>query len=98
MKTAVAADEPDFQEWLWAKVPAGYRRGQHLFNTAPSHIQTMVQSVMELDPFYVDSPEQIYILNNFLAFAELCWDVHDEEELRLARKMVMDEPNARRRW
>lgn len=85
-----------FETWSKGHPPRGLRYSQHLFNTAPEHIQTMTRGVQDLDPFYVDSTEKIYILNNFLLFASLVWDVTDEYELRVARRMVMSEPNARR--
>ena len=87
-----------FDKWCLQVPPDGLRIGQHLFNTAPDHIREMTRAVMGLDPFYVEPGriETLYILNNFLTFAQLCWDVHDEDELILARQMVLSEPNARR--
>jgi hypothetical protein len=87
-----------FEEWCAQVPPDGLRIGQHLFNTAPPHIRKMTTGVLDLDPFYNQDGriETLYILNNFLTFAQLCWDVTDGEELALARQMVMSEPNARR--
>lgn len=97
VKTAAAIDEPDFETWSTNQPPEGHRLGQHLFNTAPKHISGFACGVTELDPFYADSIENLYILNNFLLFANLVWDVVDEDEIREAFHLVMSEPNARRR-
>lgn len=88
--------EMTFEDWTHSCRPPDQRLGQHLFNTAPDHIREMARSVKDLDPFYARAKEELYILNNFLLFASLVWDVRDEDELKLARKMVLDEPNARR--
>lgn len=85
-----------FSDWIPGPPPRGHRLGQHLFNSAPEHIRKAVAGVMELDPFYVNSNEQMYIVNNFLEFVRLCWDVTDGEEMRIAIGMVLSEPKARR--
>lgn len=85
-----------FKEWTSNRPPDDQRLGQHLFNTAPEHIREYARGVFELDPFYAAGKERIYIVNNFLAFAELVWDVTDEDEMKTAFRMVMAEPNARR--
>lgn len=86
-----------FETWSMEIPPEGLRAGQHLFNTAPEHIQSFTRGVMELDPFHVDSISTLYILNNFLLFANLVWEIRDHDEMEEAFKLVMAEPNARRR-
>lgn len=85
-----------YDEWVNTKVSEPVRLGQHLMNTAPEHVYRAACGVIELDPFYVDSPSRLYILNNFLAFAYLVWDESDPEQIAIARKMVLSEPGARR--
>lgn len=85
-----------FDEWKAVPPPPEQRLGQHLFNTAPESIRVFVTGRLDLDPFFVDSKDRMYILNNFLLFCELAWDVHTEQDRNDILDLVMSEPNARR--
>lgn len=79
-----------FAEWLATPRAPGQRIGQHLMNTAPDHIYNAASGDFKLDCFYCDYDHDEKVVM-FIQFAELCWDVTDPSELKMARQMVVFE-------
>lgn len=79
-----------FAQWLATPVREGQRIGQFLMNTAPDNIYNAASGDFKLDCFQCDSYDDEKV-KMFIQFAELCWDVTDPNELKMARQMVVFE-------
>lgn len=81
---------PDIDQvtaWLTKPVPENVRYGQHLMITAPRHISNAATHDGRFD-CWERKKRHDPVVDNFIMFAFLCWDVTDPEELEKAKELV----------